>query len=59
MFSFVSSDFVKCPLFQKKLKLSSVSEEGRGVIEYAMRGVREDKEGVADVFRYLLVGEAT
>ena len=37
-------------LLQKKIHLNSVSEEGWSVIEYAMRGVREGKEGAASGF---------
>ena len=35
------------------IEVSSVSEEGWNVLEYAMRGVREGKDGVAAVLRYL------
>ena len=35
------------------IEVSSVSEEGWSVMEYAMRGVREGKDGAAVVLRYL------
>ena len=35
------------------IEVNSVSEEGWSVMEYAMRGVREGKDGAAVVLRYL------
>ena len=35
------------------IEVSSVSEEGWNVLEYAMRGVREGNDGAAAVLRYL------